>query len=63
MATGQEDDYTTGCCLLDYNYFKKCNNMIGIDLSKQQVSDAEPDAIQFYRKSRSRRNYNIFFHY
>ena len=63
MATGQEDDYTTGCCLLDYNYFKKYNNMIGIDFSKQQVFDAEPDAIQFYWKSRSSRKYNIFFHY
>ena len=44
IATGQGDDYTTGC-LLDYNYFKK-HNMIPIDLSKQQALDADPKAIQ-----------------
>ena len=33
IATGQGDDYTTGC-LLDYNYFKKYYKMIAIDLSK-----------------------------
>ena len=33
---------TTGC-LLDYPYFKK---MIAIDLSTQQVLDADPRAIQ-----------------
>ena len=31
IATGQADDYTTGC-LLDYSY-----KMIAVDLSKQQV--------------------------
>ena len=35
IATGQEDDYTTGC-LLDYNYFNEHYKMIAIDLSKQQ---------------------------
>ena len=35
---------TTGC-LLDYTYFKK-HKMIGIYLSKQQVLDADPKAIQ-----------------
>ena len=34
IATGKEDDYTTGC-LLDYNYIKK-DKMIAIDLSKQE---------------------------
>ena len=33
IATGQGDDYTTGC-LLDYPYFKNCYKMIAIDLSK-----------------------------
>ena len=38
IATGQGDDYTTGC-LLDYTYFKKYYEMIAIDLSKQQALD------------------------
>ena len=33
VATGQGNDYTTGC-LLDYPYFKKCYKLIAIDLSK-----------------------------
>ena len=46
IATGQGDDYTTGC-LLYYSYFKKKKyKMIAIDLSKQQVLDADPRAIQ-----------------
>ena len=36
IATGQEDDYTTGC-LLDYPYFKDSYKMIAVDLSKQQA--------------------------
>ena len=45
IATGQGDDYTTGC-LLDYPYFKENYKMIAIDLSKQQSLDADPRAIQ-----------------
>ena len=45
IAPGQGDDYTTNC-LLDYNYFNNCYNMIAIDLSKQQALDADPKAIQ-----------------
>ena len=45
VATGQGDDYTTGC-LLDYIYFKNYYKMIVVDLSKQQVLDADPTAIQ-----------------
>ena len=45
IATGQGDDYTTGC-LLDYPYFKKTYKMIAVDLSKQQALDADPRAIQ-----------------
>ena len=45
IATGQGDDYTTGC-LLDYSYFKYYDKMITIGLSKQQVLGADPRAIQ-----------------
>ena len=45
IATGQEDDHTTGC-LLDYPYFKDYYKMIATDLSKQQAFDADPRAIQ-----------------
>ena len=45
ITIGQGDDYTTGC-LLDYTYFKKYYKMIAIDLSKQQILDADPKAIQ-----------------
>ena len=47
IATGQGDDYITGC-LLDYTYFKKyyIYKMIAIDLSKQQALDADPKASQ-----------------
>ena len=44
-ATGQGDDYTTGC-LLDYDYFKNYYKMIAIDLSKQQARNSHPKAIQ-----------------
>ena len=45
IPIGQGDDYTTAC-LLDYTCFKECYKMIAIDLSKQQVLDADPRAIQ-----------------
>ena len=44
VATGQGDDYTTGC-LLDYPYFANTYKMIAVDLSKQQALDADPRAI------------------
>ena len=50
-ATGQGDDYTTGC-VLDYQYFKDHCNLITVDLSKQKELDADSKAIQqieFYR--------------
>ena len=34
-ATGQGDDYTTGC-LLDYQYFKDHYQLIAVDFSKQK---------------------------
>ena len=43
IATGQWNDYTTGC-LLDYSYFKDNYKTIAIYLSKQQAAD--PRAIQ-----------------
>ena len=42
-ATGQEDDYTTGC-LLEYTHFKKYYKMIAVDL--EEALDADPKAIQ-----------------
>ena len=45
IATGRGDDYTAGC-LLDYPYFMDTYKMIAVDLSKQQVLDADPRAIQ-----------------
>ena len=46
IAMGQGDDYATGCCLLDYVYFKNYYKMIAIDLSKQEALDADPKKIQ-----------------
>ena len=45
IATGQRDDYTTGC-LLDYPYFMDTYKMIAVDLSKQQALVSDPKAIQ-----------------
>ena len=45
VATGKGDDYTTGC-LLDYSYFKENYKMIATDLTKEQVLDGDPRAIQ-----------------
>ena len=41
IATGQGDDYRTGC-LLGYPYVNDTYKMIAVDLNKQQVSDADP---------------------
>ena len=45
IATGQGDDYTTGC-LLDYPYVNDTYKIIAIDLSKQQELDSDPRANQ-----------------
>ena len=45
IATGQGDDYTTGC-LLDYKYFKDQHQLVAVDLSKQKELDADPWTIQ-----------------
>ena len=44
-ATGQWDDYTTGC-LLDYQDFKDHYNLIAVDLSNRKELDAHSRAIQ-----------------
>ena len=56
IATGQGDDYTTGC-LLGYYYFKHYYEITAIELNKQKALDADPKTIQqiiFYRKSKSK---------
>ena len=45
FATGQGDDYKTGC-LLDYNYSKRHYKMIAIYLSKQEPLNADRKAMQ-----------------
>ena len=45
ISTGQGDDYTTGC-LLDVAYFENIYRLIGADLRKQKVLDADPRTIQ-----------------
>ena len=63
IATGQGDDYITGC-LLDYSYFKDHYQMIVIDLSKQQALDPDPRAIQqinFTANLDTARNTTTFF--
>ena len=45
IATGQGDDYTTGC-LRGHNYFKKHYKMIEKDWTKQQALHADTKAIQ-----------------
>ena len=40
IATGQGDDYRTGCSL-DFPYFKKYYKLLAIDLSKQQKLNAD----------------------
>ena len=41
MTTGRSEDYSTGC-LLDYDYYIKDFNVVGIDLSHQAVLDSDP---------------------
>ena len=45
IATGQGDDYATGC-LLHYHYFKEHNKLIATDLNKQQAFYADLEAKQ-----------------
>ena len=45
IATGQGDDYTSGC-LLDYPYFKDSYKINAVDVSKQQALYVDSRAIQ-----------------
>ena len=45
MTTGRSEDYSTGC-LLDYDYYLKDFNIVGIDLSHQAVLDSDPKTNQ-----------------
>ena len=64
VATGQGDDYTTGC-LLDYPYFRDSYKIISIDLSKLQIlKSGDPRAIQqinFTANLDSAANRRIYF--
>ena len=47
MTTGgRSEDYSTGC-LLDYDYYIKDFNVVGIDLSDQAVLDSDPKITNF----------------
>ena len=45
IATGQGNDYKTGC-LLDYQYYKDHYNLIAIDISKLKELNADSRAFQ-----------------
>ena len=45
LATGQVEDYTTGC-FSDYDYIKNYYRLMAIDLSRQKELDTDPKAIQ-----------------
>ena len=65
IATGQGNDYTTGC-LLHYNYFKNYFNMIAVDLRKQKVLDGDSKTIRqisFTAKSRPTKTKDNVFYY
>ena len=51
IATGEGDDYTTGC-FLDYSYFKEKYKMIAKDLSKQYGG-----VVRGWQKKTSKKNY------
>ena len=41
MTAGRSEYYSTGC-LLDYDYYIKDFNIVGIDLSHEEVLDSDP---------------------
>ena len=45
ICTGFGNDYTAGS-VLDYPYFKDNYGMIAVDLSKQQILDSDPRAVE-----------------
>ena len=63
IATGQGDDYATGC-LLDYPFFKDHYKLIATGLSKQHALDPDPRATQqinFTANSDRTGNTTMFF--
>ena len=62
VMLGNGDDYTVGS-LIDYNYFKNTYKIIAVDLSKQDVLDAEPRTVQQikFRGKRGANNCNMIF--
>ena len=65
IANGQGDNYRTSC-LLDSPYFEKYYKLIAIDLSKQQILNADPKEIQqvnFTGNLSRGEGATIFFHY
>ena len=55
VATGQQDDYTTGC-LINYNFFKNI-----IDLNKQQALDANSKATKKINFTGNLENNEVLF--
>ena len=49
--------------MLDYTYFKKYYKIIAIDLSKQQILDADPKAIQKINFTANLNRANTRFHF
>ena len=60
IATGEGDDYTTGC-LLDYNYFRKYYKMIVVDLNKQQALDEVIQQVDFIENLDWENNTRFYF--
>ena len=48
IATGQGDDYATGC-LLNYLFFKENYKLIAVDLRKQQTLTADSKTMLSYQ--------------
>ena len=48
MITGRSEDYST-VCLLDYDYYLKDFNIVGIDLSHQAVTDSDQQTEFVYK--------------
>ena len=45
LSTGQGEDYTRRC-LLDYNYIKNHDGLMGVDIIRQKELVADPKKIQ-----------------
>ena len=45
LTTREREDYTTGCLLLDFQFYKDHYNIVAVNLSKQIVLDSDPTAV------------------